>query len=672
MTTESRRFLRDAWRILMPYWRSEDRRTALVLLAAIVFLNLGAVYVLVLLNSWNRAFYDALQQRDFAAFTHELGHFCLLAGLFIVTAVYRQYLTQTLEMRWRRWLTEVFLRGWLGDRVYYRFEHIHRGTDNPDQRIAEDLKLLAGGSLSLASGLLNAAVTLVSFIGILWTLSGPLAVPLGGWTINIPAYLVWAAILYALGGSFFTHRIGRPLVSLNAEQQRTEADFRFSLVRLRENAEEVALYGGEPLEQQSLRRRFTAILDNWWRRLRVQKRLTWFTAGYGQAATVFPILVAAPRYFSGAIQLGTLMQIASAFGRVQDALSWFVDSYANLAEWKASMDRVLVFEQGMAAAAAPGGDGDIRIVTHAESEIVLDHVDIALPSGATLVRDASLVVRRGRARAPDRAVRQRKEHHLPDDRGSLALRARRDSTAGRRTHALSTAALVSCRSPRSARPSPIHPIRRCSATARSWSHSGGACSTGSCLAWRGAALGAAAVARRAAAAGAGTRFLHAPAWLFLDEATSALDEATERYIYRELRTHLPGTRSSASRIDPVWRPPRAPRRARPRRRRHAGERVVAGRVRRVGLRIVRRARRARSSTALSPPSNGEPRPRPRRRERSAEGGLPSLPSRTPHDGGGPSSAAHPVARRPRDRRGACEWGTDDRRRRGSGGRTIPW
>ena len=195
-------------------------------------------------------------------------------------------------------------------------------------------------------------MTLVSFIGILWALSGPLTIPLYGRTLTVPAYLVWAAILYALAGSALTHWIGRPLVRLNARQQRTEADFRFGLVRLRENAEEVALYGGEAMEHRGLSQRFAAIVENWWQLLRAQKRLTWFTAGYGQAASVFPILVAAPRYFSGAIQLGVLMQIVSAFSRVQDALSWFVDSYGSLAEWKASVDRLLTFSRGMTATAA--------------------------------------------------------------------------------------------------------------------------------------------------------------------------------------------------------------------------------------------------------------------------------------------------------------------------------
>src|SRR5262249_25318370 len=220
-------------------------------------------------------------------------------------------------------------------------------------RIAEDLRLLTSGTLGLAVGFLNAAVTLASFIGILWSLSGPLAIRLGGRDLTIPAYLVWAAILYALAGSAITHWIGRPLVQLNARRQRTEADFRFGLVRLRERAEEVALCGGGAVGRRNLHPRFGASLDNWWQLLRAQKRLTWFTAGYGQAASVFPILVAAPRYFSGGIQLGTLMQIASAFGRVQDALSWLVDSYGSLAEWKASVDRLLTFSQGMTAVTCP-------------------------------------------------------------------------------------------------------------------------------------------------------------------------------------------------------------------------------------------------------------------------------------------------------------------------------
>ena len=542
MTTGPRSFLRDGWRLVLPYWRSEDRRAALGLLAVIVGLNLGAVYVLALLNAWNRVFYDALQQRDYAAFTHELGRFCLLAGAFIVTAVYRQYLTQTLEMRWRRWLTDEFLRGWLGDRVYYRFEHAHRATDNPDQRIAEDLRLFTNGTLALVTGLLNAVVTLAWFVGILWTLSGPLAIPLGGRLLSIPAYLVWAAILYALAGSVITHRIGRPLVHLNARQQRTEADFRFGLVRLRESAEEVALYGGEPLEQRRLHERFTAILDNWWRLLRAQKRLTWFTAGYGQAASVFPILVAAPRYFSGAIQLGALMQIASAFGRVQDALSWFVDSYQSLAEWKASVGRLLAFTQGMTAVTAtPVGEGTIRIRASSAGEVALDGVDITLPTGSTLIRDASRVIHRGEhvlLAGPSGSGKSTLFRAMaglwPYGRGEI-----RRPTAERMLF-LPQRPYLPIASLREAVAYPSDPrgfgdaaivaaLRRCRLD-------GLASRLGEVQHWaQQLSPGEQQLVALARA------FLHAPAWLFLDEATAALDEATEGHIYQELRTHLPGT-----------------------------------------------------------------------------------------------------------------------------------
>jgi putative ATP-binding cassette transporter len=541
MTAAPRPFPRDAWRLVLPYWRSEDRRAALALLGTIVALNLAAVYVLVLLNAWNRTFYDALQQRDFAVFTHQLGIFCLLAAAFIVTAVYRQYLTQILEMRWRRWLTDEFLRDWLGDRVYYRFEHAHRATDNPDQRIAEDLRLLTGGTLQLTVGLLNAVVTLVSFIGILWGLSGPLAIPLAGRTFTIPAYLVWAAILYALAGSVLTHWIGRPLVRLNAQQQRTEADFRFGLVRLRESAEEVALYGGEALEHRSLRQRFAAILGNWWQLVRAQKRLTWFTAGYGQAASVFPILVAAPRYFSGAIQLGVLMQIVSAFSRVQDALSWFVDSYGSLAEWKASVDRLLAFSHGMTAAAAPRDPAaSIRLVLAPAAQLSLDDVDVALPSGGTLVRCAGTVIRQGERvllTGPSGSGKSTLFRAIaglwPYGRGEI-------ERPGERILFLPQRPYLPIASLREVVAYPSEPqvfgdeaiadaLRQCRlhelvSRLHEVQHWAQELSPGE--------QQLVALARA---------LLHAPAWLFLDEATSALDEATERHIYGTICTQLART-----------------------------------------------------------------------------------------------------------------------------------
>ena len=535
-----RSFVRAAWQLLLPYWRSEERRSALALLAVIVALNLAAVYVLVLLNAWNRAFYDALQDRDAAAFTHQLGRFCGLAAAFVAAAVYRQYLTQRLEMRWRRWLTDRFLGIWLDGRASYHLERRRDATDNPDQRIAEDLRALASGTLRLATGLLNAVVTLVSFVGILWSLSGPLAIPLGGGGLTIPAYLVWAAVLYALGGSLLAHRIGRPLVRLHASQQRCEADFRFGLVRLRENCEEVALSRGEEREYGTLRARFASVVDNWWQLLRAQKRLTWFTAGYGQAAHVFPILMAAPRYFSGAIQLGGLMQIASAFGRVHDALSWFVDSYGEVAEWRASAGRVLAFAERLETVRPEPAPGGLRVVTGRADEIVLDGIDIALPTGGTLVRDANLVIRRGERillAGPSgsgkstvfRAIagmwpHGRGEIRRPDtgrilflpQRPYLPIGSLREAVAypsGPRPgdDAAIVAALRGCR---------LDPLVGRLDEVQHWAQ---VLSPGE--------QQLLALARA---------FLHAPDWLFLDEATAALDEATERHVYRALASELAG------------------------------------------------------------------------------------------------------------------------------------
>ena len=334
---------RSLWRLLGPYWWSEERWLGRGLLTIIVALNLGLVYVSVLFNEWNRLFYDSLQNKDYEAFKTQLLRFTVLALIYIAVAVYRLYLTQMLEMRWRRWLTKNHLERWMTHQVYYRMEIQHAGTDNPDQRIAEDLRLFTNGALSLSLGLLSAVVTLVSFVGILWTLSGDLSFSLFGRDVFIPAYMVWAALIYSFFGSFLTHWIGRALIGLNFQQQRFEADFRFNLVRVRENAEGIALYSGEASEQENLDSRFLRILRNWWEIMKRQKRLTWFTATYSQMAIIFPVLVAAPRYFSGAIQLGGLMQVASAFGNVQTALSWFIDNYRPFAEWKASVDRLTSF-----------------------------------------------------------------------------------------------------------------------------------------------------------------------------------------------------------------------------------------------------------------------------------------------------------------------------------------
>ena len=375
-----------------PYFNSEEKWRARALLAAIVALNLAAVYMLVLLNEWNRVFYDALQNKDAPVFWRELGRFTYLAFGFIVIAVYRFYLTQLLEMRWRAWMTVHYVNRWLANQAFYHLELARftgngngdKTPDNPDQRIAEDMNLFTSYSVSLSMGLLNAVVTLVSFVGILWTLSGSFAFSFNGDEVVIPGFMVWMAVVYCVLGSVITHYIGRPLIGLNFRQQRVEADFRHHLVRVREYSESIALDRGEPVEKRQLGSRFGEVLGNYLQLIRAQKRLTWFTVGFGQAAVVFPFIVAAPRFFSGAIQLGELMQIASAFGRVQDALSWFVDNYDRLATWRATTDRITSFEASFQALQASAHTQTVA-TPHTEDVLSLDDLHLSLPGGTALL-----------------------------------------------------------------------------------------------------------------------------------------------------------------------------------------------------------------------------------------------------------------------------------------------
>jgi putative ATP-binding cassette transporter len=385
--TDLRQFLRDTWRLAKPYWSSEDRWAARSLLAVVVAMNLGLVYINVLLNKWQNTFFNAVQEKNATVFFHQLWVFTWLAALFIAVAVYQLYLNQMLQIRWRRWLTDRYLNAWLSDRTYYRMQLMAGDADNPDQRIAEDVRLFVTRSLSLSLQFLSAATTLVSFVGILWFLSGPMKLPWLGWTV--PGYMVWAAILYSILGTWLTEKVGRRLVRLDFDQQRYEADFRFSLVRFRENTEGVALYRGEPDELLSFRDRFAKVVSNWRDIMTLQKRLTGFTVGFGQLAVIFPFVVAGPRFFRGEIALGGLMQTAQAFGQVQAALSLIVDYqlYPQIAEWRAVVSRLVGFEAAMARSRpVPGVEHVVRKA--GDSGIALDGVNLNLPDGQPLLKGA--------------------------------------------------------------------------------------------------------------------------------------------------------------------------------------------------------------------------------------------------------------------------------------------
>ena len=383
-------FLREAWKLAWPYWRSEEKWSAIGLAVAVVALNLTQVYLNVRFNLWNRDFYDALQEYDWPRFWWQFAVFCMLAAIWVAVGVYQLYLRQILHIRWRRWLTERSLKAWLGHQAYYRIQIDQSTTDNPDQRIADDLDSFATLTISLSMGILSSVVTLGSFILILWGLSPTLSIPLGGHVVTIPGYLVYAAFVYAAVGTWLTQKIGRPLVGLMFNQQRFEADFRFSLVRLRENAESVAFYRGEGHEYDVFDHRFGRVVGNWWSLIRRRKRLSWFTTGYSQVAIIFPFLVAAPSYFAKTIQLGGLMQVISAFGSVQESLSFIISSYTSIAEYQAVVERLAGFHGRIGAIANAQPQDRSIAIERGGAGIEVGPLDLDFPGGGALQRNVSL------------------------------------------------------------------------------------------------------------------------------------------------------------------------------------------------------------------------------------------------------------------------------------------
>ena len=380
------------WQLIKPFWVSEEKLRAWSMLIAIIALSLGLVYISVLINQWNQVFYDALQNKNYPVFKAQLWRFTYLALIFIVLAVYKIYLTQGLQMRWRRWMTEKFMGKWLAHQAYYHTEQ-QQIVDNPDQRIAEDLNVLTQYTLSLSLGLLSSLVTLFSFITILWHVSGPMTFVIHQHAVTLPGYMVWFALLYAVLGSLLIWWVGKPLVQLGFNQERYEANFRFGLIRIRENNDAIALYHGEPREAQQLGDRFDSIRTNWGSIMRITRRLNIASNFYSQFAIVFPLLVAAPRYFSGAIQMGGMMQIASAFGQVQGALSWFIDAFSDLATWKACVNRLAGFNA--AVDQVHHQQRGIQLPSENNQPVILDRLSLQLPDGQSLLEPTSMTLKRG-------------------------------------------------------------------------------------------------------------------------------------------------------------------------------------------------------------------------------------------------------------------------------------
>ena len=390
----TRQFFRDVWYLTKSYWQSEEKKKAFFLLGCIIALTLGVVYMLVLLNQWNNSFYSALQNYDTKKIFDELIHFSWLAAIYILLAVYSYYLQQTLILNWRRWLTTRFIDIWLQNKTYYNLQMFGKDTDNPDQRISEDVRQFVEMTLSFGIGILKAFCTFASFVVILYNLSGSLSFTFMGKTWTINGYMLWASLLYSVIGTYITHIVGRKLVKINFIQQKYEADFRFSMIRLRESAESVAFYRGEAQEGSVFKQRFKMLLDNFWKLVNKQKQLVFLNSGYSQIAIIFPFVVAMNRYLTKEVTLGGLMQVASAFGRVQDSLSYFVDMYSSIAQWQAVVMRLTCFGHHMHDVYQQAER--FHVERFAAADVVeVDNMQINLPDGKPLLENISFTLHPG-------------------------------------------------------------------------------------------------------------------------------------------------------------------------------------------------------------------------------------------------------------------------------------
>ncbi len=543
-TYSNRQLFGGFWRLAKPYWFSEDRWRALGLLSLVVFLTLFMVYLTVQFNAWYQTTWNDLQNFDMKGFWTQMVKFCVLAAFWVASGVLTQFLTLQLQNRWRLWMTHRFLEHWMADKSHYLWQLTEKKTDNPDQRISEDIRDFVSNSLSLSLGLLSEAVTFFSFITILWTLSGPLAIPLGGGRVfSLPGYMAWACLVYSVVGTWLTHKIGRPLIGLNYRQQLLEANFRFSLVRLRENGESVALSAGEAIEEKSLKGHFQWVFANFRSIIFKQFHLNMFTTGFGQIALIFPLAVASPQYFAKKIGIGGLQRVMDAFGQVQGALSWVVNNYVTLAYWRSVVERLEGFENEVAVTKQMRAKA--RAVLHPDpsaASIRLEEVELSLPgnphpltaplamefkkglsvliSGPSGCGKSTLLralyglwpFTRGRITLPEKAgvLVMPQKPYLPV--GSLKAAFTYPQAEEEIPDSEILDVLGLCR---------LEHLKDRLGESENW-----------------ALILSVGEQQRVAWARV---FLHKPQWIFLDEATSALDEDAQERLYRALKERLPGT-----------------------------------------------------------------------------------------------------------------------------------
>lgn len=391
---KKRALLSSFLELVKGYWKSEDKWKAIGLAVAVLMLTLGQVYLLVMLNNWHKDFYNALQNYQEADFMPLIIHFTVIAFTYVIVSVYAVYLRQMLQLRWRIWMTKDYLESWMKKQVYYRLQVLRTDMDNPDQRISEDINQFISLTIQLAVGFIRQLTTLVAFAFILWELSGIITLPIGSYEFQVHGYLVLLCTVYAILGTWGSHVVGRKLIKLNFDQQKYEADFRFNMMRVRENSESIAFYGGEKSEGVSFRNKFENVIQNFWGLMKQTKFLNFYVVGYSQAAVLFPILLAAPRYFTHEISLGVLMQIISAFGNVQTAMSYFVESYDSIAQLVAVVQRLGGFTQHMEDVAQVESGFDYKDEKGADSSFA-SNLKITTPDGRVLLNDCSFELNRG-------------------------------------------------------------------------------------------------------------------------------------------------------------------------------------------------------------------------------------------------------------------------------------
>ncbi len=377
--------LRTFYKLAAPFWRQSHQWLGWLMLISIIGMGLLIVQINVLINAWSKVFYDTLGEFDTTALYNLMGRYVLYLSAYVLIVVALDWVRKALVLRWRQSMTTAFTQAWLADQAFYRLG-LAGEPDNPDQRIAEDVDIVADLSVELVASFIINMAQVGAFMSILWQLSGIQTFSIAGYSITVSGYLVWTVVLYTLLGSLITHWVGRPLHRLNVNRQHYEADFRASLLRKREHAEQIALYRGEAFESKHLAEHFQAIARNWWQLMGRERNLSLFTVSYERVSLIIPVFAALPAFLAKTITLGGLMQIRSAFGAVQGSLSWFIKLYPKLMRWSAAVERLSQFEQAINCSRTQVKKTEIG------DSLSVNKLDVLRPDGSLLLAAVSLQV----------------------------------------------------------------------------------------------------------------------------------------------------------------------------------------------------------------------------------------------------------------------------------------